>query len=328
LSWLRSKEYELGGTGFAALFYMKHFIWLFTTATLLLLGTSSFAAETSSSAWGDKDLTVLQAKIKHLEASPDDFLENAMSAWKTKCQRRPKNLDDLKVNCYLLESDVLPQGRKDQILIFRGEGQTYDQPLVSSSVRQAMKNAILCPAPCNNAKLSTVLNSQISKLSFEQGDLKKPFAFEEESQSWHFIPEDSSDEVVSNKPVTGSKHISPVRLLKAKHSAGADLFYVDANKTLSLYDPYVSFSASPYVAIHFTEKSEGDSNPRIFVASVPLKNIDRSSKCSNFQKEKDLVPLSTCLPQDALHFGAELEFDAIFFLPSDYLLKVYSAQRF
>lgn len=207
--------------------------------------------------------------------------------------------------CTLTEHDIFRNGKSDNILVFRGEPNQFPSPATSSYFRWATSATGYCSL-CNKESIVTELLIDLRKLSASFLSTAK------------FRPQDRSWADVNGKTleVLSEGNTSPVEIISRIHKQGSGLYFEGTNR---LFDPLVSFSASPQIALQFAKTKEQ-------IGVVYLVSIEKK-KLKEVKKEncKDLIPevgriydLNACM-DDVLN-QSEFELNVFMYLPKDYFI--------
>jgi hypothetical protein len=234
-----------------------------------------------------------------------DLFEKAKTKVREKCSRYSGQAN----RCLLTEQELDPDGRPDRYIFFRGESKERKTIVTSAYARWAFSKTGPCKDGCTSQRLKDEFLTDLKALPLFASGTR---IFQTSDRSWRLTHQTETA-------------ISPEQLMWdiiARHlvgyaSIGSDL---TMNDTAEMFDPFISFSASPYIAETFA----GASSPGVLLMiSVPKAHIERPSadECQlrNFDPAKfyDLYPC----------FGAagsvEAEYDAFLSLPKEYIYSLY-----
>jgi hypothetical protein len=205
--------------------------------------------------------------------------------WKLKCGK-PTDFPIKK--CLLTENDVFGEkGRKDHVILFRGEKENYTYPSTSSFLRYVMNGETeFCDARCDVEQLIKILKFDLNSVIKEK------------------IKLDPTDKTI-NYLLTGHVSSDEQYALKKKDGQSAR------------FDAMVSYSYSPVIAGGFAYGG------RVIVTSVVQSRI---KTCANYEMTaEELIDSSSCkfyLGREE-NYENELEVDYLILTNPDDVFDVY-----
>jgi len=266
----------------------------------------------------------LASGIKAKERSDEDLIAKLLTTWKQKCA---KSEDPA---CALSESDIYPGGSADRVLLFRGENKIFELPAAAPATRALLAGSAFCSAPCSYDVYSSFTRTKLQELlrvfKFRETGRSFPVPlFDERAMSWGLLPSDlpkGNGPLPSLAPLPlpqpGDKEFSPLELMTTHHFTGDGVNAISkSGRPSSEFNPFVSFSLNPRVAVHFSQLpiSSPSDKARIFILSVPKSELPAPADCHSWLAGAGkLMNLSECNFSD--DFSEEIEFDVVFTLDS------------
>lgn len=231
----------------------------------------------------------------------NDLLSKIELAFRQKCSNQ-------RSGCSLVEADILAGGALDRILIFRGESTNFSTPLTSSLFRWIHTQPDFLTNFRSSSKITDFVYSRI------RADL---------APSDNFIAATRFFETSARNEKSPR---SKFRILSSNHLSLEGLRILDdATSQKFIFDPFISFSLNPAVALEYTRRP-GQPVPyrtaRFYVASVPkAKFVLLSGKACDVDSPLDpslIYDINKCAHGDNAS-DSEGERDATLYLPAEYL---------
>jgi hypothetical protein len=117
-------------------------------------------------------------------------------------------------------------------------------------------------------------------------------------------------------PQPSDDKVTPLNLVTTNHILGGIALTINhSNQFSSEFDPLVSFTVNPMIAIHFTFSAGAVAGQlaRLYVLSVSSADISIPSHCDGWLPDiGGLIDVSGCTVEDRENFSAEDEIDAAF----------------
>lgn len=278
-----------------------------------IFSKNSLASDLNQSS-AQEALQSLAQKIQSVEKNQPDLLNKMKLAWNKKCQKKPDG-------CFIHESDVFADGKKDSILLFRGEPGIYSYPGTSNLWRSAATHTHFCSTPC---LAPDVLKNTLAKLqellTFDVIEMSRmtlsPVAFSLTENKWKLIETQSTQFVLADlqNPIRDIQKVGtlPQVAINQQHIDGTFLPIVDENGVQTKFDPYVSLSSNPAVAFKYaTQNKPSGSASRLIVVAYhesQVKNVLHSDCRSWAKQAAELVNISECSSGEI--YQSEYEYDA------------------
>lgn len=303
---------------------MAHFKTVFSLILMaFIFSKNSWAADLNQTSIQEA-ISNLAQEIRSVEKNQPDLLSKIKLTWNKKCQNKPDG-------CFIRESDIFVGGKKDYVLLFRGEPGIFPYPGTSNLWRSALTHNEFCNTPCLAPDL---LKNSLAKLqellTFDVIDLSRmalsPVAYSLSEHKWKSIVQSLDEPQASQivltdlqKPVRDLQKVGtlPQVAINQQHIDGTYLPIVGENGTQTKFDPYVSLSSNPTVAFKYATQNKPSGSPsRLIIVAYPesqLKNVSHSDCRSWAQKAAEMINISECssgeIYQNEYEYDAALQLD-------------------
>lgn len=276
---------------------------------LFLLGTHAEA-----NALFREYANLVAKKVESLEHKDPDLLKKLSILWVQKCENSGQE------SCFLTEADLYPDGSSENILLFRGEAKRNKFPAVSSLFRYVLADEYLCDGFCSFESLIFKLDSMLRDLARSESFATDEYVsvrFYENGGQWSEDGMDENDNYKSlplTKPKAGELLPSPLSLMANTHINEGGVGIATTANGLVNFDPFVSFSADPRIALKFTHDHRRPSKEagRFIIISAPRSAANPSVCEGRLSSAGSLMNILPCVSYMADDYHHELEVDSVF----------------
>ncbi len=312
----------------------------------LFLGTaaSSYGMDQSKVLAFNPEIVAFAKKVSAAEIKDDASLIRLGVLFEKRsqeCKETQEREPDAGCAPLLFETDLLPNGRIDHVLLFRGENGRFETPGISRMALRALRGSKYCPG-CTDIQLRKLTIDKFSELQkscvtrlrdtvFHFDVLKNTWLVEDRpvySGSGYVDPSPNPPKLIEISALPAHCDLlgSPNRRTIADLLVGSHVveegFRIDNDPVgfSELMDPLVSYSSNPATAVHFASDAG-----RVLILSVPKTYFEQEStkRCSlNADLSKpSFIDTRHCSGGDTYDF--ETEYDFFMETPSELLLKSY-----